>query len=163
MKGELERTFSIRDIILGPVPKEREMPVTLTFDIEEASVTDANDRNRIQVAFLRFGWEHIGGSAWRYPALGAEHPSEDWMNHVVPALMYFRSIVEHSNMNVTKFTLDAHSEAGYRQHAAPPVGEPIAPGNTITMYPPGLAPASELVLSENRLKQFVTDAASSLA
>jgi hypothetical protein len=41
------------------------MPVILTFDIEDASVRDPNDRTRIQVAFLRFGWEHIGGSAWR--------------------------------------------------------------------------------------------------
>ena len=91
------------------------MPVTFSFDIEQASIQDANDRTRIQLAFLRFGWEHIGGSSWRYPELGTqEHPSEDWFNHVIPALMYFRAIVEHSGMNVSKMTLDAHSEAGYR-------------------------------------------------
>ena len=107
------------------------MPVTLTFDIEDASVQDPNDRTRIQVAFLRFGWEHIGGSARRYPRLGAAHTSEDWMNHVIPALMYFRSLVEHSGMNVTTFTLDAHSEAGYRANANPAVGQPILGGNAI--------------------------------
>ncbi len=45
------------------------MPVTITFDIEDASVKDVNDRGRIYAAFQRLGWENIGGSAWRYPAL----------------------------------------------------------------------------------------------
>ena len=65
------------------------MPVTITFDIEDASVQDVNDRGRIYASFQRFGWENIGGSAWRYPALGSQNISEDWFNHVIPALMYF--------------------------------------------------------------------------
>ena len=72
------------------------MPITVSFDIETDSIQDANDRTRIQVCFLRLCWEHIGGSSWRYPSLGAQPASEDWFNHVIPALMYFRSIVEHS-------------------------------------------------------------------
>ncbi|MBI1756185.1 MAG: hypothetical protein HYR64_03660 [Fimbriimonas ginsengisoli] len=140
------------------------MPVTFTFDIEDASVADPNDRTRIQVAFLRFGWEHVGGSAWRYPKFGAdEHPSEDWLNHVVPALMYFRSLVEHSNMRVTKFTLDAHSEAGYRTNGARAIGQPIAKGAAIVLCAPNLAAEQEEKLSENRLKRFVSDTAGSLA
>src|SRR6266850_2463368 len=112
------------------------MPITMTFDIEQASVRDPNDRTRIIVAFKRFGWEHIGGSAWRYPALGTDHPSEDWFNHVIPALMYFRAIVEHSQMQVTQFTIDAHSEAGYRGAAAiHPTGQPILSAQQIALYP----------------------------
>jgi hypothetical protein len=139
------------------------MPITLSFDIEQASVQDTNDRMRIELAFRRLGWEHIGGSSWRYPALGTdEHPSEDWFNHVVPALMYFRSLVSHSGMNVTKFTLDAHSEAGFRGTATLPIGQPIRTAATMTPYAPNLAPATEAILSEARLRQFFTDAENSL-
>lgn len=85
----------------------------------------ANDRNRINSCFTRLGWEHIGGTAWRYPALGTMNVSEDWMNHVIPALMYFRSIANHANLRISKFTIDAHSEAGHRGNANPPLGEQI--------------------------------------
>lgn len=71
--------------------------------------------------------------------------------------MYFRSIVEHSGMNVYRFTIDAHSEAGYRGDIAPVVGQPITAGANIHAYPANIA-----VLSEDRLKQFITDAAASL-
>lgn len=140
------------------------MPITLTFDIDTGSVQDANDRTRIQVAFLRLGWEHIGGSAWRYPVLGTAHASEDWFNHVIPALMYFRSIIEHSGMVVTKFALDAHSEAGYRAAAAgnAATGQSIQPAQQIVMYPTGLQANHEEKLSEDRLREFIADAATSL-
>lgn len=133
------------------------MPVTITFDIEDASVRDTNDRSRIFAAFQRFGWENIGGSAWRYPALGSQNVSEDWFNHVIPALMYFRSLVEHAGINVYNFTIDAHSEAGYRGRANPPIGPAIADAANIEMYD-----SSYTVLSEARLRRFVSDAAESL-
>jgi len=136
------------------------MPITLTFDIEQASIHDLNDRTRIIVAFKRLGWEHIGGSTWRYPTLGAQPASEDWFNHVIPALMYFRALVEHSGMQVTQFTIDAHSEAGYRGN--PAIGQPIQPGNQVALYPTGLAADYDNKLSEDRLKQFISDAADSL-
>ena len=139
------------------------MPITLTFDIDDASVNDPNDRNRIILNFRRFGWEHIGGSAWRYPALGTQNVSEDWFNHVIPALMYFRSLVEHAGLTVTVFTIDAHSEAGHRGNAIPVLGTPILDGNAIQMYAPNMNdPVREAALSEARLKQFVSDAAASL-
>lgn len=132
------------------------MPVTLTFDIEQASIADPNDRQRISACFRRLGWEHIGGSAWRYPELDPnKHASEDWFNHVIPALMYFRSLVEHSGMNVTKFTLDAHSAAGFRSEGD--VGSPIQDAGDIVMYDDDSA-----ALSEARLRQFLEDAADSL-
>lgn len=141
---------------------ELTMPITITFDIEEASVTDSNDRTRILLAFTRFGWENIGGSCWRYPSLagGGGHHSEDWFNQVIPALMYFRSLVVHSAMNVTQFSIDAHSEAGYR--SAPAVGQPIKDGNNLALSNPNMAPGTEAALSDARLKQFVIDAANSL-
>jgi hypothetical protein len=139
------------------------MPITLSFDIEQASVKDPNDRTRIELAFRRLGWEHIGGSSWRYPAIGSDHPSEDWLNHVVPALMYFRCLVEHASLKVTKLTIDAHSEAGFRDTAPGTVGQPIQVADSIQLYTPGLAGGTEAILSESRLRDFVRDAAKSLA
>lgn len=110
------------------------MPITVTFDIDDASVLDGNDRTRILACFTRLGWERVGGSAWRYPALGTANVSEDWMNHVIPALMYLRSIACHANLDVYNFTIDAHSEAGHRGQANPPLGEPITQAAQITMY-----------------------------
>lgn len=135
------------------------MPITVTFDIETVSVKDSNDRARVYAAFERLGWENIGGSAWRYPKLGSENPSEDWFNHVVPALMYFRSMVEHASWNVTSFTVDAHSEAGYRGNANPKIGAEIASSKDIEMYP---SPTYDDKLSEARLRKYVKDAADSL-
>lgn len=136
------------------------MPITITFDIDDATVSDGNDRNRITASFRRLGWEHIGGSAWRYPALGTANTSEDWFNHVIPALMYFRSIVEHAGINVYNFTIDAHSEAGHRGKASPPLGEPITDSANITMYQ--TIASNDSVLSEARLRKFISDAADSL-
>jgi len=133
------------------------MPVTLTFDIEEP-LPDPNDRPRIQACFTRLGWEHIGGSAWRYPALGTTNVSEDWFNHVVPALMYLRSLAEHGGLKIYNFTIDAHSEAGHRGRADQPLGQPIRSAAEITMYPANMG-----VLSEQRLRKFIQDAADSLS
>jgi hypothetical protein len=76
--------------------------------------------------------------------------------------MYFRSIIEHSGIKVTKFTLDTHSEAGFRGDVDPVVGTAIVHGRQIQMYPPGLERRREERLSEARLKRFVEQAAESL-
>lgn len=136
------------------------MPITLTFDIDNKSITDTNDRTRIIACFQRFGWEHIGGSAWRYPALGTENVSEDWFNHVILALAYFRSIVCHGNLSVYNFTIDAHSEAGHRGGAKPPLGQPIQQAADITLYPAN--PTYDGVLSEQRLRDFIQAGADQL-
>jgi len=136
------------------------MPITITFDIEQASIKDGNDRTRIIACFTRFGWEHIGGSAWRYPALGSQNVSEDWFNHVIPALMYFRSLVQHGGLDVYNFTIDAHSEAGHRGRTTPALGAGIAPAAAIALYP--ALQQYDAALSEARLRQFVQEAADSL-
>lgn len=146
------------DLLLGHA-ENSSVPVTFTFDFDDATVLDVNDRTRIRECFRRLGWEHIGGSAWRYPTLETEgHPSEDWFNHVIPALMYFRSIVAHAGITVTKFTLDAHSEAGYKLDPfGAHIGQPIQDDQHITMYP-----SQEAILSEPRLREFLKDCSDSL-
>src|SRR5437867_2667834 len=88
-----------------------DMPVVITFDI--SSYPDPNERGRIQSMFQRLGWEQLGGSAYRYPPLGSEQPTEDWFTHVVPALMLFRCAVLASAGELTKLTLDVQSSTGY--------------------------------------------------
>jgi hypothetical protein len=88
------------------------VPIVLTYDAESASI-DPNDRTRLSLVFRRLGWEHIGGSAFRYPALDSgPHPSEDWFNHVIPALMFFRALIEKRDVTLKRFTIEAHSSAG---------------------------------------------------
>lgn len=136
------------------------MPITVTFDIEQASIQDGNDRTRIRAALSRLGWEHIGGSAWRYPALGTENASEVWFNHVIPALMYFRSLVQHANLDVYNLTIDAHSEAGYRGKYDPVIGESIKDAQDIKTY--AANQQYDAALSDARLRRFIADAAASL-
>jgi hypothetical protein len=64
--------------------------------------------------FKRLGWEHLGGSAFRYPPLSSPVRLEDWFNSVVPALMVFRAYALKHDANVTKFSIDAQTSTGFR-------------------------------------------------
>lgn len=87
------------------------MPVVVTFDITNYK---QNDHSRLKAMFERCGWENLGGTAYRYPKLGtADQPVEDWLNHVVPALMLFRAYLrKHQKVTLTRFTIDTNSSAG---------------------------------------------------
>ncbi|HET6881588.1 MAG TPA: hypothetical protein VFI31_15600 [Pirellulales bacterium] len=90
------------------------MPVTLSFKLEQ---TTAHEQAELSSVFERFGCESLDTTTFRYPALATgNEPStpEDWFNHVVPALMLFRSYVLAQRLIVKTFTLDAHSSTGYR-------------------------------------------------
>ena len=71
--------------------------------------------------------------------------------------MYMRSLVEHANLNVTSFTIDAHSEAGYRTGQ---LGVRIQPAAGVRMYK--VSGANANTLSAKRLRDFIKDAANSL-
>lgn len=126
------------------------MTVLITFDL--SSTTDGNDRTRIRLAFLRLGWETVGGSAYRYPPLNPNAGNmlnlDDWFNHVVPALMYMRSLVESNGIQVTNFTIDSFSSTGARAG----VGPVILPSANILMQP-----NNDPVLSEQRLREWIRD------
>ena len=92
------------------------MPVLLTYDLEGAAPAEFN---RLQSMFERLGWEKLGGSSYRYPRLGTtDQPVEDWLNHVVPALMLFRTFAIKSPSELRQFTLDVQSSAGYQKSTA---------------------------------------------
>ncbi len=108
------------------------MPVILTFDIEGAEPVE---HNRIQSFFERLGWESLGGTAYRYPRLGADQPVEDWFNHVLPALMLFRAFLIRSGRPLSRFTLDVQSSVGLnpdRTFGTPPLGATQVPLYTPT-------------------------------
>ena len=129
------------------------MPVTVTFDLSAS--TDGNDRTRIRLAFQRFGWETIGGTAYRYPPLdvqpGTPPSSEDWFNHVIPALMYMRSLIESKKILISNFTIDAFSSTGWRQG----IGPHIQDSQSLSMT--DVTGADAAVLSEPRLKNWLAD------
>ena len=107
------------------------MPIVFTFDLTGAQTVD---RNRIQSFFERFGWQNLGGSAYRYPRLGAEreHPVEDWFNHIIPALMLFRAYVTSSGRELPQFSLDVQSSAG--RNVEFNFGTPPIPGAEVELY-----------------------------
>lgn len=98
------------------------MPITVTFDLEFSEKVNAaknkdsiksSTSNRITCAFNQFGWESLGGTAYRYPKLHSEHKVEDWFNHVVPALMLLRTLALEEDVSVSRFSIDAHSSTGH--------------------------------------------------
>lgn len=76
--------------------------ITLTFDMEKPNKANSNDHQELRSALERFNWMRMGGSVFIYA--GA-----DWLNEVVPALMFFRSFVLKRKIKLQKFTLHADS------------------------------------------------------
>ena len=109
------------------------MPVVITFDLTKYN---ENDHSRLKAMFERFGWENLGGTAYRYPKLGtADQPVEDWLNHVVPALMAFRSYLrKHSGVSLERFTIDTNSSSGYNPSTG--FGSKPLPGKQAADYKP---------------------------
>ena len=85
------------------------MPVTLSYDLR---TDDPNQRNYIRSMLERFGWKRLGGSVFRYDGRSVRGTKEeDWLNDVVPSLMFFRSYVLHHGIEVRFLTLDTNSVA----------------------------------------------------
>ncbi len=116
------------------VPKEIPVPITVTFDIQSPQ---PQELNRIRGFFERLGWEHLGNTAYRYPKLHGQHPTEDWFNHVIPALMMLRAFARHAattSRNIRKFSIDGQSCTGF--NPVTNVGTPPLAANQITYSQP---------------------------
>lgn len=107
------------------------MPVLLSFDLRNYQ---ANEHNRIQSFFERLGWQNLGGSAYRYPRLGANQPVEDWFNHVIPALMLLRAFAASYPDRIASYTLDVQSSAGFAPDTG--YGTPPVRSDHIQFYDP---------------------------
>lgn len=109
------------------------MPITVTFDIERPTSLELN---RLRSMFLRFGWEHLGNTAYRYPQLD-NLAVEDWFNHVLPALMLLRTFAVHllaDGRSLRKFSLDVQSSTGYNPLTG--VGTPPLAARDVTLIQP---------------------------
>jgi hypothetical protein len=110
------------------------MPITVTFDIEQPTSLELN---RLRCAFERFGWEHLGNTAYRYPKLHQHDLVEDWFNHVIPALMLLRAFAVYlmaTDRSLAKFSIDVQSSTGYDPVTG--VGNPPVAGDDIDYSQP---------------------------
>lgn len=76
--------------------------ITLTFDMTKPERENSNAHQYIRSAFERFGWKRVGGTAFVYRG-------KDWLNEVIPALMFFRSFIDARQIELTSFTLHSTS------------------------------------------------------
>jgi len=107
------------------------MPVTISYDV---ATNDNNLRNYIRSMLERFHWKRLGGSVFRYEGVEREGILyEDWLNDVVPSLMFLRSFVLSRGITLKFFTLDASSvsfldfsEPALPLGIAPQIGDDLA-------------------------------------
>ena len=128
------------------------MPITITYDLSD--VQNGNDRTYLRSMLERFYWRRMGGSVFRYEGVadGQGLLQEDWLNHVVPALMFFRSFVLSHGITLTRFTVDTSSVA-YIDQSDPGLllGTPPQNGAGLNLTAP-TNPQS----AEQALRDFVT-------
>jgi hypothetical protein len=132
------------------VSKELSVPITVTFDIRSPT---SQELNRIRGFFERLGWEHLGNTAYRYPKLHGQHPTEDWFNHVIPALILLRTFARHAattGRNIRKFTIDVQSSTGY--NPVTNVGTPPLPAADVTYSQPSRAGRA---FAQQRLEEWI--------
>jgi hypothetical protein len=113
------------------------VPITITFDITQPT---AGELNRIRGFFERLGWEHLGNTAYRYPKLHSQHLTEDWFNHVIPALMLLRTFARHAastGRNIGIFSIAVQSSTGFNPLTN--VGTPPLAAGQITYSQPSLS------------------------
>jgi hypothetical protein len=94
------------------------MPIIVSYDLTNV---DNNDRNYVRSMLERFHWRRLGGSVFRYDGIVNEAdgtPFEDWLNHVIPALMFLRSFLISRNITLRFFTVDA-SSTSFLDHSDP--------------------------------------------
>lgn len=111
------------------------MPVTFCFELDAEPYAS----NQIGSLVERLGWERLDSRTYRYPRMtdGSGGELEDWFNHVVPALMLFRSFVLTKRLPVKTFTLDVQSSTGYRREAS--LGSPPLRAEHVRLYEPSPA------------------------
>jgi len=107
------------------------MPIVITFDLKGY---EKNDHGKLKTMFEKFGWENLGGTAYRYPKLGtSDQPVEDWLNHVIPALMMFRSYLStRQGVILKRLSIDTNTSSGYNPKTS--FGHTVLPANEAASY-----------------------------
>ena len=128
------------------------MPITISYDLSD--VQNGNDRTYVRSMLERFNWRRLGGSVFRYEGIpdATGTPQEDWLNHVIPALMFFRSYILAKNISLTRFTIDTSSVAHIDQSdPALLLGTPPQTAAALTLANP-----TNVQSSEQALRAFIT-------
>jgi len=130
------------------------MPVTVSYDLSKVS---PDDRNYLRSMLERFAWRRLGGSVFRYSGRQRNGDLyEDWLNDVVPALMFFRSFIQERKLKLSHFTVDA-SSVSFLDLSDPkaPLGKNVLSGSKLRFRKP-TNPRS----ARKTIRQFVNAAAS---
>lgn len=128
------------------------MPVTISYEL---STDNPNERNYIRSMFERFNWKRLGGSVLRYNGKTDQQTGEkieDWLNDVVPSLMFFRSYVLAKDITVKFFTIDAAS-VSFVDHNDPTMVLGALPLDGAAL---NLTAPTNSQSAEGRLREFVT-------
>ena len=124
------------------------MPLTLSYDIQ---TQNANDRSYIRSMLERFNWRRLGGSVFRYTGRQMQDGSnyEDWLNDVVPAIMFMRSYVLRHGITLRFLTIDA-SSVSFLDHTDPkcPLGSPPCGGDKLALVDPTNKQSSERAIRD---------------
>lgn len=126
------------------------MSLTLTYDI---SAKSGNHHNYVRSMFERFGWKQIGGSTVTYSGRKISGVSqEDWLNDVVPAIMYFRSYLLKHKLKLNKFTINALSFSVLDHTSKKKLGRRPLAGSALKLKVPMSKQSGE-----KRIRSFVED------
>ena len=126
------------------------MPITLSYDLK---TDDTKHRTYIRSMLERFYWRRLGGSVFRYAGVTLEDGTvyEDWLNHVVPAVMFMRSYLLSRGVSLRFLTIDAFSTSYVdNSDAALPFGRTPQPGAKLDLTEP-----SNVQSSEDLIRRFV--------
>ena len=96
----------------------------------------------------RFHWRRLGGSVFRYEGIRTTSGLyEDWLNHVAPALSFFRAYILKHGLTLTYFTIDAGGTS-FLDMSDPtqPLGTLPVAGATLPLATPTNAQSSETAL-----------------
>ncbi len=126
------------------------MPVLFSYDFDGA---DGWHLNKFQCMLERLGWERVGGTSYRYPPLSAAPVTEDWFNHVIPALMLFRAHVRTHALHLSKYSLDVQTSTGH--DLAANVGTPPLPANPPNTCIPFQNPTNPSHFGESNLRDWI--------
>jgi hypothetical protein len=101
--------------------------------------------------FERFHFKRLGGSVFRYNGIESDEGDyfEDWLNHVAPAIMFFRSFILSKGITLKFFTIDA-SSVSMLDHSDPSAlyGASLENGSNLSLAQPTNPQSSEKVIRD---------------
>jgi len=118
------------------------MCVTLSYDLTDV---EPNERTYLRSMLERFAWKRRGGSVFRYE----DDEYDDWLNRIVPSLMFFRSYIVAHGITLTRFTIDANSTSFIdTSDETDQLGSPPCKGGLLPLVEPTNTQSAEALIRE---------------